>query len=121
MEPMDIKLDRTALSIIFLIALAGIFLLGRFSVSHPPKDVVCKKEIKDLATAEATISQLESDLDLQKDLLKKCEDGCDVRIRTRVDRKDTEQKEAVAEAKRKQKKRYVEFKCRQCVRKGLCK
>ena len=121
MDPINLKLDRPTLSIIFLIALVGIFLLGRFSVSHPPKDVVCKKEMKDLEIAEAAVDQLESDLELQKDLLKKCEDGCDTRIRTRVDRKDTEQKEAVAEAKRKQKARYVEFKCRQCVRKGLCK
>ena len=103
MTPLNLKIDRSTLSIVYLIALAGMFLFGRYSVSDPPREEVCKQEIRDLGVAEGAIAQLESDLGVQKDLLTRCEDSCDARLRGHIDKKDVERKAAVVEAKKSRK------------------
>jgi hypothetical protein len=124
MQPINIKIDRNI--IILLCALTPIltFVIGRYTApaTPPPSvDEVCSTIKGERDTAKAAVEQLTTDLNTQKGLLDACQDGCDTRVRTRVDDKDAERKAAVVEAKRKQKDRYLEFKCSQCVRKGLCK
>lgn len=120
MSTLNLKINRNIIPAVCVLIPVVTFALGRYSAPTPPRDEICKKEINDAKIAEAAVAQLESDLDLQKGLLTKCEDDCDKRVRGRIDDKDAERKAAVVEAKKKQKDRYVEFKCRQCVRKGLC-
>ena len=124
MPNLNVKITRETIIAVCVFVPIATFFLGRYSAPAtpmPPHDEICRKEINDAEIAEAAVSQLEGDLKQQKELLTKCEDGCDERVRDRVDDKDAERKAAVVEAKKKQRDRYVEFKCRQCVRKGLCK
>lgn len=124
MAQLNFKVDRNTVLIIFVALLVLTFLAGRYSAPTPPPPTVkefCKEEIKGRKIAEGAVSQLEGDLATQKELLTACQNDCDTRLRTRVDLKDAERKAAVVDAKKKQKDRYVQFKCRQCVRKGLCK
>lgn len=124
MQPINIKIDRNVIILLCVLIPILTFVIGRYTAPVPPPpsvDEVCKKIKGERDSAEAQVTQLTTDLNTQKGLLKKCQDGCDTRVRTRIDDKDAERKAAVVEAKKKQKDRYLEFKCSQCVRRGLCK
>lgn len=124
MTELNFKVDRNTVLILCAILLVLTFLAGRYSAPTPPPPVYndfCKKDIDQRKIAEGNVTQLKGDLETQKELLTTCQNDCDTRLRDRVDLKDAEKKAAVVDAKKKQKDRYVQFKCRQCVRKGLCK
>jgi len=124
MQSLSIKIDRNIIISLCILIPILTFVIGRYTAPVPPppsQDDVCETIIGERDTAKAQVSQLTTDLNTQKGLLKTCQDGCDTRVRTRVDDKDAERKAAVVEAKKKQRDRYLEFKCSQCARKGLCK
>lgn len=108
-------------AVAFLIVCGAIFTAGRYSAPLPPKDVVCRVEIRTITARDDEIARLKNRVVLSRAQLNECENSCDNRLRKLADRKDVQIDKLVADALKIQKQRFLKFKCSRCKSQGLCK
>jgi len=97
------------------------FFAGLELAPSPDRSKVCSAEIREIAILKDRIAFLESENERLKDMLERCEDSTDARLRKQADLADERCEVVVASTLAQQKERFLQFKCRECAKRGLCK